>query len=326
MKKIFVLALAGLGVVEAQEDNWSLNHKFSLSGDYVTYRRMEAHKKRFIIDESDGTLDCCGVPHFPSCTARSLVKNFRFEPGWKVGAAYLTRRSMWEMTYLWIRPWEGECKRHATGSLFFSEKHPDWIGDFNGADRAKATYKSQFQTGELNYIHYTGPRHGDFFVGSWLIGLRYCYIPESLHISYTKDGNESHYKVRTMNNLYGIQIGGGLQWNPMDYFWWDFDVKLGVAFDPAKQHTFVTDGNDTVVLRNYKALKNSYPFFTEANLRASYQLFSWMNIHASYGMIYYTGIASAPDQVSKNPNRGRHINTIGEALLYGFMGGLTLSF
>jgi len=329
MKKLFAFSIISFTtVLSAGEDDWSLNNSFAVWGEYIHFRRTSTHSNNLIIDRINGTLNRCSVCKFNDlCHTKDVVKKFKFEPGFRVGAAYMTRHWTLEGTYLWVHEWEGHCSASLAGGLFFSDHHPFILNDYANADHAEAQYESRFQNAEINYFRHVSPRKEDYVSCSWLLGLRYVYLSENIDIAYTKGDSTSDYKIAAKNYMGAAQIGGAIEWRPMKHLSWDFVVKVGMGYDWAKQETFVRDFNNTVTVHHFSASGQRFPpFIADGMMSVGYQFFKFLEGHVGYQLIYLNGVAMAPDQIQKSPEYRHHIKIVGEAIIYGLYGGLTFSF
>ena len=300
-----------------------LNNFFMFYGDFTYFKRELALKHKLVIDSSKTNCNC----RFLSCNTKDLAHRFDFEPGFKVGASYLTHHTVWDLSYLWLSPWKSHCSRTSTtGSLIFSVKNPSLVSDFNGADYGEAKYTSRFQNWELNFYRYSGLRHADFFSAAWMVGARYFTLRESIDVAFTKQGNTSSYKVDTENHVPAVQIGGLIVWNPMRVLCWKFLAKVGMGFDLGEQKTKLGDLNNSVILRDYKKSGFSTPLVTEGSITLSYQPLEHIELHAAYQVIYINGVALAPDQIVKSSSLAHHYRPIGAPLIHGVTAGLSWSF
>lgn len=327
MKKALLLITSLVSLLQAEEDDWSLNNSFTLSGDIAYYRRAQSHKHRFIIDESLGVKDSCGICHFDACGAKHLVKKFKYEPGFRVGFSYMSENALWEATYLWVQDWSHCCSRTNPRSLYFSSDDTAYfLQDFAGADSAKACYTSWFQNAEINYYNYVTSKRGDKFGSAWLLGLRYLYLDEELAIDFTSGSDSSTYHVHVWNNTPALQIGGTIAWNPTKYLSWDMVIKIGVGFDFDRQHTRLGDVNNTLVIRDYTKGGFATPFLADGMLSLTYQPTSWVNLHMAYQFIYLNGVALAPDQLVKEDSSEHVLRNNGMPLIHGWTAGIAFSF
>ena len=308
--------------LNASQDDGTLTNAFSMAVDFAYFKREQGHNHKLIIDNSSTDCSC----HFRSCKTKGLVHDFPFEPGFKVDVAYTTDHSVWDFSYLWLPEWEKSCSRTIPGSLIFSVKNPGITSDFNGADHGTAEYSSDFQNCELNYFCYSTPRHREYFSTAYLLGLRYMSLRESLDVSFTKGSNKSSYKVRTMNHIPALQVGGLFAWNPMRTITWDLIGMVGMVFDAGEQKTSLSDRNNSVMVRDYEESGFSTPLVVEGMLRLTYQPKTYLNVHVAYQFVYLNGVLLAPDQLVKSNSDAHVYRDIGAPLFHGFTTGLTWSF
>jgi hypothetical protein len=299
------------------EDNRCLNDGFAIWGDAAFYRRNMGNQHH-IINKTGGHRK-------ESCKSSRLVKDFRYQPGFQVGMAYMTYHTILEAKYLWVREWKSSCSKHDVGKLFFLTD-PTFTQDFFNADHASVKYQSQFQNGEVNYFYYLTPRRGDFFGGGWLVGIRYIHLTENLGVEFHKGSHESPYRVHVWNHIPAIQVGTMLGWNPTRMISWDMTAKVGVGFDCSRQHTYWGDVNNTVVLNDYSKRGFSFPLLVGASLSFTLQPWKFLNFHAVYEATYLNGIALAPDQINASSQLPHRIRTYGQALLHGATVGITFTF
>ena len=311
----------------AQEDDWGLNHHFSITGDYLSYRRTHGHKKVFIYDTSSATVDSCNRCHFKkACITSQLMRQFDFKPGYRVALRYTAVEAAYEATFMHIVPWEGECGKSQDELLDFSLRNPDFFTDYTDADEAAVRYTTRFDSAELNGWDFVSSRRGDYISASWMLGLRYFYIPEKIDVAYGKNGNKSTGIIDINNQIGVFQAGLSLQWNPLKSLNWDLMMKGGGGVVWASEKNHFHDQNNTVTLFNIEAWDYGWPFFVDLSLSLGWQLVDWLNLHAAYQMIYLNGFATAPDQLVKHANPKPHIKFIGATTVYGLSGGITVSF
>ncbi len=318
----------------------SEDRHYSVWGEFITLRRTQGINKNLIYDTTSGTLNACGTCDFGHCNVRDLIHDFSFEPGYRVGMGYFTPNWTAELTYFWIQDAHAKCSRHDEGKVYFSLKHPDFSNDFEGADHGEAEYETGLQNAELNYYRYVTPRKKDYFAVAWLAGVRYTYLAEELKLGFrTSEATRlirlgqpplpvesSHYTIDTHNFMYGVQTGAVLEWNPWKWMSWDLTVKGGVAVDFARQHTHLRDFNDTVKLREYTKHRLGAPFIGDGILKFTLSPFKWWDVYLGYEVLYFAGIACAPDQLVKHRTDDEIIRTKGYAIYYGWFGGFMFNF
>jgi hypothetical protein len=329
MKKIVLGSLATLSLFAA-EDNFVMNNSLSIWADAVFLRRSEGHEQKLFFDagavEDEVTdVDCTDCEE-AACHSRRLISRFQYEPGFRVGMAYMTRHTIVEATYLWVAEWKSACRRKDLGQINFSEKLDNLAGDYANADKGSAHYTSQFKNAEVNYFYYVTPRRGNAFTGGWLAGARYIDFPEQMELAFVKGMDRSSYQIETENKIGALQVGGVLGWNPTRTLSWDFVAKLGMGADFCRQHTEVGNQNNTVNVRNYTRGTVSTPLVVAGALSLTYQPWEFFNLHAAYELIYLNGVATAPVQIDKSVHAPRRIKSDGYALFHGWFFGLMFGF
>ena len=318
-KRLLVLSSLLTVLVSAAEDDWVLNNAFAIWGDVAFIRRAEGHEQHIFFEGQ-------GAQAQSACNLRTLISHFNYEPGFRVGMAYMTRHTFLEATYLWVADWDSSCHRRDPRRINFSENTQNVAGDYANADRGSTHFNSQFRNGEINYFFYVTPRRGNYFSAAWLVGLRYMDFPEHLDIAFVKGANRSTYEIDTENHIPAAQVGATLGWNPTRTLSWDLLAKVGLGFNWCKQHTFMGNQNNTVTLRNYTRSEFSTPLVVAGGLTLTYQPWKFFNLHMSYELIYLNGVATAPVQINKSRNPSHEIKSDGYALFHGWLGGVTFSF
>jgi hypothetical protein len=314
MKKILLSTLAAASLL-ATEDDWVMNNALSVWAEGVYLRHNIGHQQTLFFD---GTKS--------ACKSHRMLTRFEYEPGFRVGMAYMTRHTVLAATYLWVNQWESSCKKHHAGQINFSDRLGNLTGDYANADKGEAFYTSQFQNAELNYFYYLTPRRGNPFTGGWLVGARYIDFPEHLELKFIKTTSRSGYKIDIDNKIGALQIGAMLGWNPTDRLSWEGVGKVGMGADFCRQHTDVKNDNNTTTVRNYTRGVVSSPLVVAGSLSLTYLVAQYFNLHASYELIYLNGVATAPVQVNKSVHAPHRIKADGYALFHGWFFGLTFSF
>jgi hypothetical protein len=328
MKKLLGISLIlGATPLVASEDDWSLNNHVMFWGDWVRLKRQGSQHQRLIIDEGTTVSSSCGnCVAGTACNQGHIDKNFDYKDGYRVGVNCMTRRTVLEASYLWVEAWHAHCSATDSQALYFSESHANEYTDFSNADHAGAHWESRLQTGELNYFHYSTPRREDYFSASWMVGLRYFYIPENFELTFENAGSKSSYRTSATNHIYGIQAGGTIEWNATRTLTWDLIGKIGVGWDFAHNHVFQGDNNNFTILRDYSAEKNAFPFTLDTLLTVVWQPWNWLNLHVGGEFLYLNAIASAPAQITKHLTHEHHIRTNAQIYYYGIFAGIGIGF
>lgn len=344
MKKSLAAALSLCSLsatLFADQDDWSLNNHFSLTGEFVYMRRQVTHDHE-IVRDSNKTI--CMCPNFRVLGTEKLVQKFGFEPGYRVGAAFMKdQNSTLEATYLFISEWHADKDIHGSNSLNFPFDNSNYTHDFKNASTAVGKYDSRFYNVEINYWRHVTPRRANYFSISWILGARYINLRERFGLAYTRGTNTSDYDINTKNQLWGGQAGGNVQINPIRKLSWDITMKIAGFYNFMTESTFLGDLNNTVVLRNFKAHKGSGTFLSDIAASLTYQCFKHLNVHIGYQFMYLSGLALAPEQMQKRTveehhhddgdndrdDRKRmeqHLYDDGDIIIQGVFVGLTLSF
>ena len=314
MKKLVLTTLAAAALL-AKEDDWVMNNALSVWAEGVYLRHNVGHQQTFFFNGDKS-----------ACKAHRMLTRFEYEPGFRVGMAYMTRHTILEASYLWVSEWESTCKQTNPGQINFSDRIGNLTGDYMHADKGDVHYTSQFQNAELNYFYYLTPRRGNPFTGGWLVGARYIDFPEHLHLKFMKKSSRSGYQIDTDNKIGALQVGAMLGWNPTHKWSWEGIAKVGMGANFCRQHTDVKNDNNTTTVRNYTRNVVSTPLVVAGALSLTYQVIEYFNLHASYELIYLNGVATAPVQVNKSIHAPHRIKADGYALFHGWFLGVALSF
>ncbi len=162
----------------------------------------------------------------------------------------------------------------------------------------------------------------------WFAGVRYINFNQDLDLVTQRmiagGTEEGVYNVRTVNNLYGLQVGARARKEP-DRFGWEATGKVGIFANDARQEQTVTDFPDFVIRPTVSASDTVVAFVGETNLTALYRLSDVWNLRAGYSAVWITGLALAPDQLDFNfamSPSGDQLHSDGWMLLHGLNIGL----
>ncbi len=321
------LLLAGLlcGSLPLSSENYHFNHHWSVLGEFVYMRRSEIHNHTIVKDANKTQCDN-RCPNFEVMNSKQLVNDFEYEPGYRVGLSYMPNpRLSLEGNFLWVSEWTARKVDHGDQSLSFPFKNVDFVQDFANASEAIGVYKSNFWDAELNYWDHFTPRNVDYFALSGIAGLRYFHLYETFQITMVKPPDRSTYHLHTKNHIGAIQVGLDLQVNPMRWLTWDVLAKVGFMVDWTKTNSVVRDSNNQVKLSEGEKHKTQVGVFADVAAQIGFNLASWLNIHLGYDMIFFSGLALAPEQINKKSNTTKH-RTDGTAIIHGLYTGFTVSF
>ena len=221
---------------------------------------------------------------------------------------------------------------------------------FSGANSSEFDYASRFNSFELNY-HLKRRLHRDQMImqpdGEWvraatptwtrtfLAGLRYFELDENLAWDAlgvpdlinggTVDG---HYRVRTENDLFGMQTGASLSYETAR---WSFGVlgKTGIYLD---QMFLDSSFNNTNRLTSggTNSHNDAVSFLSEVRLQGKWHLRTNFSFRAGAELLYVKSVALAPYQVNfipgDYPTISTTLGTTSNAEQYSFYMGFSAGF
>lgn len=222
-------------------------------------------------------------------------------PGWEVG--YL---GVWGM-------FADATAASTTGSL----QAPDPLGTppgvLNGADFARATYRSSLNSAEANlfwrscdggYNRRAGEpwrRCDNYCEGTvdWLLGFRWAGLDEAAALTFTPSGSPGAglYAVNATTNLMGLQVGsrGRMTWNRWAFEGW---AKAALAGSGMSQSQSPIE-NSIIDFQERPARSSSEAgvgFIGDMNFTAVYRLTDAWGLRMGYNLIWLSGVALAPNQ------------------------------
>lgn len=312
----------------AANDNYSLNNHWELLGDFVFMRRSEIHDKT-LVKNSKKKQNPCKCPDYTAISTSDLVNDFDFEPGYRVGLTYIVNDKMgFEWNFLYLQPWHAKEKAHGNQSLSFPFSHSNYTHDFHKASEAIAKYGSHFWDLEFNYWNYFTPRRVEYFSLSGIAGMRYFHWDEWFKLQLVRPPDKSNYNVHTENRIFGVQLGLDLQMNPTHWLSWEFFAKVGGMVDHSEQKTFLGDLNNQVTLRDFKKQQWQIGIYTDVLAEFAIHCNRHLNLHAGYQVMFFSGLALAPEQLSKKTTKhaGERDYDDGTAIIHGMFIGVILGF
>ncbi len=334
VRKIFTLGLVLVCVEGATlfAEEWQIGN-FNLLTDYVYLQRYHVKNKPLAVDSSEN--GCHG-----SCSSNRVLdtKNLVHgtKPGMDISFSYLpNEKSTYELAGLYL--WEMDnsstrTKQHGVLSVPFDSA--SFATSFSDVNRITARYKSLFYTGELNYWRTFSESRSSFMSLLGLFGFRFANISERFTLDAFKKGRKSSYDISAANHLIGMQVGFDFQIHPTRRFYWDLLVKGGIALNQITADVFLGNHGNKQVLRNYTKQPAQGGMFAEAAVGAGCQLLDWLNMHAGYQMLFFGGLALAPNQIDYSSNKmnatskltGYSVARDSYVVIHGMYAGMTFSF
>ncbi|MBM3198879.1 MAG: hypothetical protein FJZ58_06470 [Chlamydiae bacterium] len=247
----------------------------------------------------------------------------------------MTKRSSYEVGFLYLWEMDNTETRSPKGILSVPFRHSSFVRDYIEVDSLTANYKSQFYTGDLNYWYMFSTSRSSYFFLAGMAGMRFTNLTERFLLDVEKGHNQSDYKIKAANDLLGVQVGFDFRIQPNRYFSWDLLVKAGADLNRIATQIFLGDNNNTITLRNYNRQLTQSGMFAEVDAGATYSPLEWMTIRLGYEMLYFGGLALAPDQITFSSDQIRdsliegapkRVWDNGYIILYGIYTGISFSF
>ena len=256
-----------------------------------------------------------------------------------------------EVAYFGLNKWNESATVNSTpaGSptLFsyisdFGQSPPDGYDDPDRSLTHTLNYQSTFNNGEVNFRRRWVEPSG-FLQGSFLAGIRYFQLDETLTFSARGQNNNSaadnglrffDSETETSNQLTGFQVGGDLWANLVPGIKVGTELKTGIYGNHGIQETRIfanslgSSQSSGVPAINERASDGRTAYLTQWSVSGIYRLtYSW-TVRSSYQLIYVDNVALAPENVnaqapgllSGNTSQVRNvsINNDGEVLYTGF--------
>ncbi len=297
-----------------------LNDHWSVSAEGVYMGRTHYSADKGLVDNSIG--------EHTLMDTKDLMHEMHFKPGYRLGLEYhLSQKMSIEGNYLYLAPQSGSKKIKGDQDLNYPFKDLSTVVDYHNADRVHACYGDRFWDSEANFWWHSTPRFVDYFSLSVIGGLRYFNYNEKLKDKFINGAQSSDYLVQTKNKMGAVQLGLNFQINPMRYMNWEFTAKGGVTADYATARTLIRDNNNTEVLRDFKNKTVQGGFFTDCMGSLGFSFLKHWNVYGGYQFIYFTGFASAEEQLySRVLEKRKSIDSHAKMLIQGGFVGLTASF
>jgi hypothetical protein len=137
----------------------------------------------------------------------------------------------------------------------------------------------------------------------WFGGFRYLVLGDDLNLAAERIVSgaveEGSYDIRTVNQLFGVQLGG--RWRrTVGRYGWESTIKAGIFANDAEQTQTVTDFPNFALRPTETTSEVGVAFVGEFNLSALYRLTDVWNLKAGYTLLAIEGLALAPDQLDFN--------------------------
>jgi autotransporter-associated beta strand protein len=162
----------------------------------------------------------------------------------------------------------------------------------------------------------------------WVGGLQYLQVRDELNIATQRVVNggveDGDYNIRTVNNLYGAQLGGQVRRWPQPWGW-EATGKGGIFANDLSQRQYVNDFPNFPIRPTTSRSNDTVAFVGDFNLTGLYRLTDAWVLRAGYSVFWMQGVALAPDQLDFNfatTPSGDQLDSDGGILLHGVNLGL----
>lgn len=247
-----------------------------------------------------------------SVAASTGSLNFGLESGARLTAAYYpTPQTGYEISFMGLYDWSdsktfissgGESLRVAfIDAVRASQDDPtDQAEDFVQAAGQQLDYESNLNSLEFNYRYALTPPSEQSFA-TLTAGLRYMSIDEGFNLtsldgSTRLGGNIGTYRIRTNNDLLGLQVGvdSGVQLTPS--LGLGLSAKAGLMLNFNSQNSVFTNDNGLpTVLAGAGSSTSLSPVF-ELEGTARWDISDNFTLKTGYHLLALGGVATAPAQ------------------------------
>ena len=213
---------------------------------------------------------------------------------------------------------------------------------FNASSTQSIDYASDLAGFEMNYRVHSRLGHdqlvmdpnGDWhraadagFEKEYLVGLRFIEMGERFDWNATDIatgavivGDDGEYRIRTMNDMFGYQMGTGATYQAPRWSVGTF-VKGGVFLNRAtgqSQLNFTADNTNDF---NQRMVENQLSFVGEFKLQGKYNLLPNVSLRAGYELLLITSAAIAPNQATFTSDT-TYLNTTANPFYHGAVFGV----
>lgn len=208
---------------------------------------------------------------------------------------------------------------------------------FDGSSRQTVDYRSNYKSFELNYrvqqrlgrdqmiMDANGSWHRAANAGferEYLAGLRIMEMQDILDWR-AEDigavGSDGRYFIRADNDLFGLQLGGGVKYQASR---WSVGVfgKGGVFLNDALGRTQLTFTDEAFDDSDLRLRENQLSFVCEFKLNGRFHVTPNTSLRAGYELMFLSSMAMAPAQATFLPEFS-YLNTTGDPFYHGISFG-----
>lgn len=290
-------------------------HYLDIEGDFLYLKRNLADNNT-IIETPTQTI-----------TAKNVASDFPYRPALQVkGTFYPTDKEAIQIRYIGLLSYKANVSASDEGNIDFTFNSDIDLYDWVEADRAQAFYDSDYFSFALDYYNFFVPRWNNYFSLDWGVGLDYIEIKEQFKVRYYEDYRTSKYDIKTGNTLLGAHLLGDIVAQPFKWVAWGVQARIGLNVNLMRMKSFLNDNNSNTLIMNQAAHKVRPNYMMEISPYILFRPVSAVQLIIGYTMLYYRGIAMAPNQINYNPYSLDGIDSSDEQNYRGFYAGLGISF
>lgn len=229
-----------------------------------------------------------------------------------------------EATYFGLDEFRDEVVATSNpGNIFsvFSDFEGLGFGDVEASSLQSLEYVSRLNNAELNFLHYL-PGHCNHKYGL-LAGLRYFKLEEALDYNTLSLTDQSFTRVRTDNDLMGMQLGAIYSYQVSCKFSIGLEAKAGVYVNEAEQSTV----SDATVRGTFdeKVEDDNIALVSDGGLTGTYDVCSWLSLRGGYHVLFVSDVALADENFNTtrpaSVRRLAELDTEGDVFYHGATAG-----
>lgn len=175
----------------------------------------------------------------------------------------------------------------------------------------------------------------------WMMGMRYFNFQENFMFEsdvvdnvFNGDPNEVCYHVRTQNNLWGFQVGGGLNYRVINclslygtskFGIFNNNIQVNQTLQGQLDYAYINTGAYAGTAYNFSNTRNDLAYLGQIDLGGNWQVTNRIALNAGYRAVGISGVALTRENLQSdfaNYYNANQVNHSGSVLLHGlYLGG-----
>ncbi len=308
---------------------------FSLKGDAVLWKRSN-HFKRFnqtLVQlkkeksKEGGDKPAVIDPAQSGIESSQLLHNMHDDLGVRIGIEFVyDRQTTWSISYTGFLHWEGREVIEKSGKLSLPFPSDAISSHYQDADRASALYSSKFYSVDVTQWKYVTPRYVDAVSISWLGGLQFFNLDESIKLDFTKKNVTHPYQVHTRSRSIGPFFGFHFECNPHSYITLGLSANVGGLVNQSNRKIEMLAIHKDEPVRGYGSRIASPGYFISMRPMVDIHLIKFFNCIIGYDFLYIDGVAVADRQIVTEKKGEGKPNDKGHVIFCGLYAGIQLNF